>query len=123
MDKKKTPKKVFLVEDEKSIREVTREFLEMEGNEVVLEAGSLEEALEKIKEVVQKGVSVAIIDGSLTPHGTSTNDGRMVAERLRKEAPEVKIISFSTLDSDWGDANLGKGSISFQQLARLVTIL
>ena len=97
--------KVFLADDEQNLRDVVRRFVELAGHEVVLEASSLEEALENIKQAVGKGVNVAVIDGNL---GTGQGDGPEIARVLRMAIPEIGIISFSGDLVDWGHFNLRK---------------
>lgn len=75
------------------------------GHEVMLEAGSFEEALENVKKAKELGVNIAILDGDL---GTGYQDGQKIAELLKKEMPGIKIISFSGLPADWGDVNPDK---------------
>lgn len=116
--------KVFLVDDNENIRNSIKESLEREGHEVLIEAGSLEEALIKISDVAQKGVTIAIIDGSLSPPGTAfTNDGEKVASALKKKAPDIKIISFSSHRANWGDKNLIKSEVAASQLGGIITDL
>lgn len=101
-----SPEKVFIVDDDEAARELFGILLEDDGHKIVLEAGSLPEALEKVEEIKGKGVSVAIIDGSLTR--PRVIDGNQVAEAIRRIAPEVKIIGFSGEEVSFGDVNLLK---------------
>lgn len=102
---------IFFVEDDYGLRKAVKMALEDCGHFLPLEAGSLREALDKVREAKALGVNVAIIDGSLDGCD-SPGDGPMVAEALRKEIPGIKIISFSRADDvKWGDYNPGKAGI------------
>jgi len=113
--------KVFLVDDNRDIRYLIRESLKEEGHHVSLEAGSLKEALRKIKDVRRKDVTIAIIDGSLAPPGrTFAAEGEKIASVLRKEIPYIKIISFSSHQAVWGDKNLLKSREAINRLGKIV---
>ena len=101
---------VFFVEDSKEFRRAVKRLLEDRGHTVVLEAGSLKEALQKVEEAKEKGVNIAIIDGDL---GTGSDDGQKVAEELRRAIPGIKIISCSgaVTPITWGDENPGKEGV------------
>jgi len=94
--------KVFLVEDNNDLRKVEKRFIEMEGHEVVLIVCSRQEALDKINQVKDLGVDVAVIDGDL---GTGKDDGPEVARILRETIAGIKIVSFSGDVVDFGDKN------------------
>ena len=100
---------IFLVDDSDVVRTAMKRALKDLGHSVVLEAGSLEEAFEKTENVKELGVNLAILDGSLDWHG-DTEDGHRVAEALKKEIPEIIIISNSgSLEPlTWGDYNFDK---------------
>ncbi|UZE93079.1 MAG: response regulator [Candidatus Nealsonbacteria bacterium] len=116
--------KVFLVDDNENIRNLIKESLKQEGHEVLIEARSLKEALIKIKDASRKGVTIAIVDGSLVPPGdTFTNDGEKIASTLRKKIPNIRIISFSSHLANWGDKNLVKSKVAISQLGEIVTDL
>ena len=100
--------KIFLVDDSDNFREKLKDFLTQNGHQIVLEANSLENALEKTREVIKKNVDIAIVDGCLTAGGNSGEDGEQVAKALRKEFPAIKIIGFSSHKTYFGDANIRK---------------
>lgn len=100
--------KIFLVDDHDDLREKLKYFLSRNGHQVILEANSLENALEKTKEIIEKSVEIAIIDGCLTPDGKSGEDGKRVARALREEFPTIKIIGFSSHRTEFGDVNIRK---------------
>lgn len=49
---------------------------------------------------------IAIIDAYM---GKSEEDGENIAKKLREVLPNIKIISFSTFETKWGDKNPLKG--------------
>lgn len=100
---------VFLVDDYDAIRRLLKVTLGIDGHKTVLEAKSLQEALEKVPEAKKLGVNVAVVDGWLDSFGVS-GDGSLVAQALRKEIPSIKIISFSASPNPltWGDYNVEK---------------
>ncbi len=112
--------KVFLVEDNDDFRETEKLLLTKSGHTVVLEARTLRDAMEKVKEAREKGVNVAVLDGSLND-SVASRDGATIAEALRKDVPGIKIVSCSGLTWDWGDNNLWKGDV--EKIGRVVTAL
>jgi CheY-like chemotaxis protein len=111
--------KIFLVDDNNNLREKLKYFLSQNGHQIVLEANSLENALKKAKEVMEKSVDIAIVDGCLALDGNSGEDGKQVAKALREESPTIKIIGFSSHKTDFGDVNLRKCS-SLEELEKAI---
>lgn len=108
--------KVFVVDDEQAIRQILAAHLRIKGHEMVLEAGTLPEALDELARVKKLGVQVAIIDGAFP----NSRDGAALAAVLRNQAPCVKIVSFSGGDlQTWGDRNLRKPD-DFNQLVQAI---
>lgn len=97
--------RVFIAEDSEEIRDLVKKSLEKSGHQVLIEAASFEEAMEKIKEAKDKGINVAVLDGSLPD---DSSHGPKIAEDLRLVIPEIKIVSFSGKEVFWGDLNLHK---------------
>lgn len=97
--------RVLIAEDRKLIRDEIKKDLEKSGHQVLIEAGSVEEAMMKIKEAKEKGINVAVLDGSLP---ADPEDGPQIAAALRKEIPGIRIVALSGMDTDWGDLNLSK---------------
>ncbi len=94
--------KIFVAEDNQDVLSLLTELL---GAHEVMTASSLKEALVKVSEAEQRGVTVAFLDGNL---GTSDHDGEDVAVALREKIPSIKIISLSVQRKTWGDVNLEK---------------
>jgi CheY-like chemotaxis protein len=112
--------KVFLAEDHESIRKMEKMLLADQGHTVEIEATSLEEALACVKLAKEKGINVAVLDGSLSK-GPWKADGKVIAEALRKEILGIKIVSCSFLNQTWGDVNLIKENL--EKLGDTVTVL
>lgn len=99
--------KVFLVEDNQQVGKFEKMFIEDPpyGHQVMLTAASRKEALDKIQRAKEKGVNVAVLDGSLE---TGPGDGPAIAKVLREAIPGIIIISSSYDKVNWGDFNLLK---------------
>lgn len=112
--------KVFIVEDNEKFLRWYKEYLVEWGHTVVLEARTLKKALENVKKAKANGVNVAVLDGSLDILAM-TKDGAAIAEALRKEIPDIKIVSCSGSLQDWGDVNLLK--LEFNKIGKVVSKL
>ena len=99
--------KVFLAEDDESVRKLEKRVISLHGHTIALETTSLEDALEKVKLAKEKGVNVAVLDGCLSD-GPWKDDGKVIAQALRELIPSIKIVSCSSMLLDWGDVNLYK---------------
>jgi len=84
---------VLLVEDEESVRSLTREFLEMLGY-TVLEAGTPGEALL----IAER--HIAVIDLLLTDVIMPQMSGRTLASQIAAERPETRIVFMSGYTDD-----------------------
>ncbi len=108
--------RVFLVEDDPSVREVIKAFLSEDEHAVVLEAATLEDALRKIREgnLETANITVAIVDGYLPKSSEDRKEvwgGPDVAQAIRASHMGVKIISFSSRPEEYcryGDIHLSK---------------
>lgn len=113
--------KIFLVDDNDIIRTSIKECLEKDGHRISAEAVSLKEAIEKIDYVFHEGITVAILDGSLSPPGSTFKaEGKEISLMLRNKIPHIKIISLSSHLADWGDKNLVKSAETLSRLGRIV---
>lgn len=88
--------KIFVASHFKSILELIEATLSG-AHYGVIAVSSLENALAKIGEAQQGGVTVALLDGNL---GTSDHDGLEVAMALRAAIPGIKIIFIGGLDRE-----------------------
>ena len=112
--------RIFLAEDNPDQRKIQKFWLEEAGHTVVIEASTLDEALEKVKSAKELEVNVGVLDGSLREK--SPTDGPRIAEALRKAIPGIKIVSFSGAPVGWGDENPAK-PLDIAKLGEIVTRL
>jgi len=84
--------KVLIIDDSSMMRKIIRKLLEPEGYEIVAEAGSGEEGIEKYKEVKPELVTMDI-----TMRGM---DGISAAREIMVYDDSAKIIFMSNLDED-----------------------
>jgi CheY-like chemotaxis protein len=89
---------IVIFEDNKTIRQTTVRLVSLLGHAVTAEAATLETALQTIDEIDAGSVAcdAVILDGNLRPNVVDGSDAVVVAERLQKLDPPVKIIGFST---------------------------
>ena len=109
---------VLLVDDDEEIRHVLRIMFELEGFEVVGEAGS---GLEAVPLALKHQPDVVLLD-YLMPG----MNGEETARMMRTIAPETRIVAFSAvLDEkpEWSDSYLNKERVSevIPLLERLIT--
>lgn len=83
---------VFLIENDENSRENAVTFLEMAGHRVVETASTLDEALNKIPSLTNKGVDVAIVDGNLSFGDESGKNGEVIAREIKAAHPEIVVI-------------------------------
>ncbi|HEY5601342.1 MAG TPA: response regulator [Patescibacteria group bacterium] len=115
---------VFLAEDDNSWRRIAHQALERDSHQVLVEVSTFEDALEAITKAKEIGINVAIVDGNLTNEDASGTDGRLIANSLRKEIPEIKIVSFSGQPQNYGDVHVSKGDVdNVLNLGKIVTQL
>lgn len=97
--------RIFYAEDSSMVRRSLKRLLEDLGHQVVIEAETLEDALANIKTARDLGVRVAIVDGNLSPHDLSCNDGRVLSAALKEAIPNIFIIANSGtgVDPGYGD--------------------
>lgn len=76
---------MFFVDDDEQLRSVTARLLKSQGYRVI-EAGSAEQAVERLEQVTGR-VDVLLIDINL-PDGW----GASVAQRLKQEHPEMAVV-------------------------------
>jgi len=101
---------IFLVEDIERLRRQAKTFLEQREHQVVLEAGTLKNALTAVKQLAALSVNIAVLDANLELGHEDGNDGQQIAEAIRRECPEIKILTWSQANYGWGDAHCPKGT-------------
>ncbi len=95
--------KLFLTEENETLRRQLRKFFTEAGHSVVYEAGDLDTAMEGTKLAKALGVQVAILADILEPSSTTRIfedhrllDGSRVTTALRQQDPNIRIIAFSS---------------------------
>ncbi|HKB88046.1 MAG TPA: hypothetical protein VKC53_00170 [Patescibacteria group bacterium] len=71
-------------------------------HEIVASISSAIEFKQKLEDGSLVGSTVAIVDDRMPREGM----GKGIAQKLRQDFPNIKIISFSGQLQDWGDVNL-----------------
>lgn len=114
--------KVYLIEDDLDVAIDAREDLERSGHKVIEYARTLETARERLPFAIEKGMTVAVVDGNLTNGpGNDCSDGKEIAALIRDVAPRTKIIAFTRSRADvtsYGDIFVGK---SLYRLVKEIT--
>lgn len=100
--------KIFIAEDDPNKKGYLKPIIVRSGHEIVLEASTLEEAMTSIKEAREKGVNVALVDGSLAkPPLQRPGDGLEITRALREAIPDIRIVSISDSPTKYGDIQVG----------------
>lgn len=119
--------RIFLAEDDPQVGPLTVRFLERAGHVVVFQAEDKEAALKGVQTACKLGVTVGVLDANLTKDDYTCNDGRALATALRKAVSGIKIVSFSSLDTDYGDIKVSKqtqeGYNPYAELVKAVTTI
>jgi hypothetical protein len=95
------------------------------GHSIVGEAVTFEEFLERRVQFRESGATVAIVDGNLGPISTHGEDGKMIADWLRANIPEIKVIAWTDGMHRYGDVSVTKGlqEVDMVALCKAVTTL
>lgn len=105
--------RVVVIEDSLKWQERCLEVLGAMGATVVAVA---ENMLQATQEVIPKlealGVQFVLLDGNLHPSQSNGADGLALAAQIRKQAPSVRIIGFSSAPQQYVDIDLGKGNFN-----------
>jgi CheY-like chemotaxis protein len=118
--------RVAIFEDNSAMLELYKTLVEFCQHEVVLDATSLQEALERIDERILKLGEIALdgvlLDGNLELGATSNSDGKIIADRLR-QAPggeDICIVNTTGTDTDIvGQSVRHKKQDSFQAVREI----
>lgn len=115
--------RVYLIEDDLDIAIDVRYDLERSGHKVIEYARTFENARERLPFAIEKGMTVAVIDGNLEQGGSGNDcsDGKEISALIRDVAPRTKIIAFTRSRegvADYGDIFVGK---SLYRLVKEIT--
>lgn len=87
--------RIFIADDQEIRRETLRAFLSNGGHTVIAEAGDLVNAKKIIADFEVLGIQVAFLDANLTEGDTKGVNGVEMAELIRNNHPDVKIVGCS----------------------------
>lgn len=100
--------RVFIAEDEEEVIKIIEGALIPEGHQVLIRVTSFESAINAIEEAKEKGINVALIDGSLSGEQPDHTHGLRISQALKAAIPGIKIISISGREVNWADASCCK---------------
>jgi DNA-binding NtrC family response regulator len=104
--------KVVIIEDDSHYSEIAKKNLEELGVVVVAVVENYLVALENIiPYLVEEGINYVLLDGNLSPGKYDGQEGLTLANEIKKQAPNVKIVGHSALGQDYVDIPLGKFGI------------
>ena len=100
--------RVVIIEDDGDWQSVFSRVLEGMGCLVVGTAVSMETALELVARLGEQQVDAVLLDGNLSQDAHDGSEGKQLAEKIRMEAPGVKIIGVSAENQSYAHGNIGK---------------
>lgn len=118
--------KIFHVEDSDTEASNVKYFLEEDGHTVAVRVKTLDAALSEIPNLGEEGITTAIVDGNLVSGVSTGEDGRKVADEIRRlYGDSIKVICHSAGMYPYGDAYVQKGLTvdALVKLAKTVTEL
>ena len=93
-------KRVFVVDGNYALAQITKDKLEAAGNEVVGVASDLDAALMGVAQAKELGVEVATVGEKLGSGLPGRSDGQRVTGELNLFAPEVVVVAFTYAEED-----------------------
>jgi len=112
---------IFLVDDEASWLRAARKSLQEAGHSVVLEAIDAKKAQDLIPLAIQLNVNVVVLDVNLTGVDFKNILATSLAERLREQIPDIKIVAYGAAQSAFADESVTK--LQHSKLGRVVKSL
>ncbi len=91
--------KVGVFDDNKPIRGLLRQILEIDSHTVVVEAARMQEAIAVIEAMEDGDIDVALVDGNLDGPQRGGKDGELIASLLREKFSRVVVIGISGSDA------------------------
>lgn len=88
--------RVAIIEDVPDLRFHYTFALEEHGHEVVAEAGTLAEARALVHTLGEIEVNVVLLDGNLSNDQNDGSEGRMLADAIKRDYPDTKIIGITS---------------------------
>lgn len=116
---------ILVIEDDEQLRRVLIFCFKILGH-YVFGTGDFKEAVDMARKAKETNIDLVVLDSSLNkqarPEPKSLNDGEKIAEILRKESQELKIIGLSAAEVSYGDINFKK-PCDFADLKKAVSDL
>ncbi|MFA6322559.1 MAG: hypothetical protein WCX71_03735 [Candidatus Buchananbacteria bacterium] len=109
---------VLLVEDKERYRVLVIGYLVKLGH-TVIEASTIQQALELVEQLDSLGINIAVLDGNLSSGDYSGKDGKKIAEAIKAKNPAVKTIAWSGFAYTWGDAFVPKNIFTEEEMNTL----
>jgi hypothetical protein len=95
-------KRVFVVDGDFALAQITKDRLEAAGNEVVGVATDLDAALMGVARAKELGIEVVTVGEKLGPGLPGCSDGQRVTGDSNLFAPEVVVVAFTYAEEDGG---------------------
>jgi CheY-like chemotaxis protein len=117
------PVQVAIFEDDKRSAQILQRLIESYGYQVAVVISTLETALETIPKLQQQGITLALIDGNLSEYDFSCQDGEIIAQKIRNQAPAIKTIGIASdreLDNVDANAPKSEGPASLRQAIKVM---
>ncbi len=118
-----THEKFFLIEDDVVDAKSIIDELTNAGHKLIRYAGNYQEAIGRIADAKEKGMTIAIVDGNLDYYGEDCADGKEISQLIREQAPGTTIIAYSRSSearANYGDIYVHKQA---RKLAEAVTAI
>lgn len=113
--------RVYLIEDDSYDAEWAQQVLEAAGHKIITWAWNMKYARERLSVAQELEMTVAVLDGNLEEESRDCEDGRIIANLIREQAPGVLIIAYSRAKKEsasYGDIYVRKNPY---ELTKVVT--
>lgn len=87
--------KIVIMNDHPAHVRATSAFLDAFGHTVVGITTTVAESLALVPRLEEIGTQVVLLDGNFTKGDISGTDGRIIAQAIRQNSPEVRIVGYS----------------------------
>ena len=103
--------KLAVFDDSEVFQRIMKVQLEKAGHEVLLTAGTLSSALERVKLFSELEIDVVLVDGNYEDPAVTGKEGEALVEAIRKHSPNVLIVGVGALEVRGADINVVKSKI------------
>lgn len=116
--------KVFIIEDNDIHRSDLKEWLERAGHSVVGTAKTFKDAQDAVKRLQELRAEIVTLDANLSPGKADGREGEVLAQQIRREAPDITIIGMSVFKGGTRGVHLDVGkSAGLREINRVITKL